>query len=241
MPLQPWSVTAVNLPEHADNPIHTDAGAAAAGFPGALVAGVTTYAAMTHLPVTAWGLDWIDHGGVAVRFRHPILDGATIDCRVDDGVVSACVDGDRCVEARFVPAVRDEIVHRSGEKLRPIEFDLDASWSDYGLRAGDDCPVYQDEGIAHASSWPRIANQFCHEQLVTGAWIHVSSRIAHLGVARIGARIRAVAEVVERIDSRAGERAILDVRVSADGHDVAAVEHEAIISLAATTTDRRGT
>jgi len=231
--LQPWSVTAVNLPEHADNPIHTDAGARAAGFSGALVAGVTTYAAMTHLPVTAWGREWISNGGAAVRFRQPILDGDTVDCTVEDNRrVTAAVDGGVRVEADFVVAVRDSIVHRSGEALLPIEFVLDATWSDYGMRAGDDSSVYAEDGIAHPSSWPRIANQFCHEQLVTGSWIHVRSRIAHLGVAPIGAEIRAVANVVGRIDSRAGERAILDVLITADGRDVAAVEHEAIISLA---------
>lgn len=233
MPLEPWSVTAVNLPEHADNPIHTDVGARAAGFSGALVAGVTTYAAMTRLPATAWGMDWLERGGAAVRFRQPILDGDTVECAVtDDRDVSALVDGGLRVEAQFVRAVRDPITHRSGDSLRPIEFDLDASWSDYGLRAGDDCSIYAEHGLAHASSWPRIANQFCHEQLVTGAWIHVRSRIAHMGVAHIGARVHAVADVVERIESRAGERAILDVRIAADGRDVAAVEHEAIVSLA---------
>ena len=233
MTMQPWSVTAVNLPEHADNPIHTDAGARAAGFSGALVAGVTTYAAMTHLPVTAWGREWISNGGAAVRFRQPILDGDTVDCTVEDNRrVTAAVDGGVRVEADFVVAVRDSIVHRSGEALLPIEFVLDATWSDYGMRAGDDSSVYAEDGIAHPSSWPRIANQFCHEQLVTGSWIHVRSRIAHLGVAPIGAEIRAVANVVERIDSRAGDRAILDVLITADGVDVAAVEHEAIVSLA---------
>ncbi len=231
--LEPWSVTAVNLPEHADNPIHTDAGARAAGFAGALVAGVTTYAAMTHVPATAWGREWITHGGAAVRFRRPVLDGDTIDCVVEhDRRVTARVDSSVRVEADFVVAVRDPIVHRTGETLQPIEFVLDASWSDYGMRSGDDCPIYAEDAIAHPSSWPRIANRFCHEQLVTGSWIHVRSRIAHLGVASIGAEIRAVAEVVERIDSRAGERAVLDVLITADGRDVAAIEHEAIISLA---------
>ena len=100
------------------------------------------------------------------------------------------------------------------------------------MRAGDDAAIYAEDGFAHPSSWPRIANRFCHEQLVTGSWIHVRSRIAHLGSAAIGTEIRAVAAVVERIDSRAGERAILDVRITADGRDAAAVEHEAIISLA---------
>ena len=230
--MQPWSVTAVNLPEHADNPIHTDAGARAAGFSGALVAGVTTYAAMTRLPVTAWGRDWITHGEASVRFRHPVLDGDTIDCVVeDDGCVTAQVAGSVRVEAEFLMTRPEPITRRSGEALRPIEFVLDASWSDYGLRSGDDSPIYAEDGIAHPSSWPRIANRFCHEQLVTGSWIHVRSRIAHLGVAPIGAEMRAEANVVDRIDSRAGERAVLDVRVTADGLDVAAIEHEAIISL----------
>lgn len=232
-PMQPWSVTAVNLPEHADNPIHTDAGAHAAGFDAALVAGVTTYAAMTHLPATAWGIDWLERGGAAVRFRSPVLDGERIDFTVDgDRDVFGSVDGGRRFAGTFVRHVRDTIEQRSGDALEPITQHLDESWSDYGARAGDDCTIYASERIAHPSSWPRLANQFCHEQLVSGSWIHVRSRIAHLGLASVGAEVRATATVVERFDSRAGERAVLDVLITADGRQVAAVEHEAIISLA---------
>lgn len=231
--MQTWSATAVNLPEHADNPIHTDSGARAAGFDAALVAGVTTYAAMCHLPATAWGVDWLSSGGASVRFRHPILDGERVDfVRGDGRTVIAEVDGQMRVEGAFVPTVDDPIEYRAGEPLDPIDFVLDHSWSDYGPRAGDDCELYARLGLAHASSWPRIANQFCHEQLVTGPWIHVRSRIAHLGTAVIGSRVTATADVVERVDSRAGERAVLDVRIASDGNDVAAIEHEAIISLA---------
>ncbi len=42
--LQPWSISAVNLPDHADNLVHTDEGAIAVGFERALVAGTTVYA-----------------------------------------------------------------------------------------------------------------------------------------------------------------------------------------------------
>lgn len=248
--LADWSVNAVNLIEHADNAIHTDAGARAAGFSGALVAGVTTYAYLTHLPTTAWGLDWLTHGGATVRFLHPVLAGDPVDCVTVHGelptrdagsdttrkpghaTVTAQVAGDVKVDAEFVDEVADEITHREGESLTPIEFVLDESWSNYGARAGDDCSIYAARGLAHAASWPRIANRFCHEQLVTGPWIHVRSRIAHLGVAAIDAEICATAVVVERIDSRAGQRAILDVAIEADGVPVAAVEHEAIIELA---------
>ncbi|MGA9275800.1 hypothetical protein [Ilumatobacter sp.] len=233
MTMAPWSVTAVNLPEHADNPIHTDAGARAAGFEGALVAGVTTYATMTHLPAVAWGLPWLAHGGATVRFRHPILDGDRIDCVVGDGPdVTADVDGETRVEATFTRRAAETAARQSTDELDPIDFVLDGSWSDYGLRAGDDCLLYAEHDIAHASSWPRLANRFCHDQLVTGPWIHVRSTITHLGVAAVGSHVHATAHIVERRESRAGERAVLDVEIAADGVDVARIEHEAIISLA---------
>ena len=229
-PLQPWSVRARNLPEHADNAIHTDAGARAAGFAGALVAGVTTYAYMTHVPATAWGMAWLEGGGAEVRFRHPVMDDDLIDLAVDDRTVTATVAGDAKAEATFLESA-DFLDERDGPTLDPIRFVVDASWSDYGTRAGDDCALYAEHGIAHPTSWPRIANRFCHEQLVEGSWIHVRSRIAHHGVAPTGSTIDATATVAERFDSRAGERAVLDVRITADRSPVATIEHEAIIRL----------
>jgi acyl dehydratase len=234
MTLTSHTFAAINLPEHANNPIHTDAGAHAAGFDGALVAGVTTYAAMTHVPSSAWGLDWLRRGGAAVRFRHPILDGRQVECvvRPDGHAVDATADGALCVEARFVETVVDRIEIRDGDPLTPIEFEAGSSWSDYGERSGDTSGVATSVGLIHPSAWPRIANQFCHEQLVIGPWIHVRSRIAHLDAPAIGAEIRATANVVERIDSRAGRRAVLDVWIEANGRPAAAIEHEAIIEIA---------
>lgn len=211
---------------------YTDAGARAAGFPGALVAGVTTYAYLTHAPATAWGMAWLADGGAEVRFRHPVLNRDCVDLVIgEQSSVTAAVGESPKAEARFTERA-DTLPRRDGPMLDPIEFVVDATWSDYGSRAGDDCPIYADHRVLHATSWPRIANQFCHEQLVVGSWIHVRSRIAHHGVAAVGSTIRATAVVAERFDSRAGERALLDVRIEADGAPVAAIEHEAIIRLA---------
>jgi hypothetical protein len=68
-----WHINASNLAEHARNPIHTDEGAQRAGFPRALVAGVTTYAYLTHPLIVAWGKDWLHNGGGEVKFRRPVL------------------------------------------------------------------------------------------------------------------------------------------------------------------------
>ena len=86
-PLVAWSAVAPNLPEHADNPIHTDEGAREAGYPAAVVAGTTVYALMTHPPAVAWGDDWIGRGGCEVRFRGPVLEDDQVECRVAAGSI----------------------------------------------------------------------------------------------------------------------------------------------------------
>lgn len=245
-PMSTWSVRAVNLPDHASNPIHTDEGGRAAGFAGALVAGVTTYAYLTHVPaassVPGWGLDWIGGGGAELRLLAPVLDQDPVDC------VPIGEDGDRAVEARVAGEVRATARVWSagtgrtngasgsggddGERLGPLDVLLDESWQDYGERAGDDLTLYRREGIVHPAAWPRLANDVFHAQLVTGSWIHTRSRIQHLGLGGVGGTARVETTVVERFTTRSGERAIADVRIAVDGLPTARIEHEALISLA---------
>ena len=75
-----WSVHAKNLPEHARNPIHTDEGGRAAGFDGALVAGVTIYAYLTNPVLTFWGIDWLREGSSVVEFKSPVLADELVEC-----------------------------------------------------------------------------------------------------------------------------------------------------------------
>ena len=240
---QPWSVVARNLPEHARNAIHTDAGAKAAGFPGALVAGVTTYAYLTHPVLAAWGLDWLAHGGCQVRFRAPVLAGDLVQC-----VPVAEPDGSVTVEARVSdsPLAR-AVVHawpvderpvpgRPGERLPEYHVVLNDEFGpDYGVRAGDDLDLCPLEDVVHPAVWLALANNIFHQHLVRGAWIHTRSIVTHRGVARAGADITISTTVVERFQ-RSGERAIADLVIRAGGEIVALVEHEAIIDLS--TSDR---
>lgn len=113
--MRSWTVEAVNLPEHADNPIHTDAGARAAGFPGALVAGITVYAYLTHVPASASGAAWVGGGRGEVRFLSPIFDGDTVACELADvDLVEARVAGD-------VRAVVDVVVSVAGRPVATLE------------------------------------------------------------------------------------------------------------------------
>jgi acyl dehydratase len=238
--LETFRITATNLAEHAGNPIHTDQGAQAAGFPRALVAGVTTYAYLTHPPAAGWGLEWLRSGGGEVRFRSPVFDGEIVDC-----VPNAEVDGAVTVEARVAgdDRARAELRAvraggpcpplRAGEVLTPRTVRLEFEWgADYGARAGDDLGLYAEHEIVHPAVWPALANHVVHAQVARGAWIHLRSVVRHHHLARAGSTATVRAVVVHRY-ARGGERAVLDVHVEVDGAVVASLEHEAIVALAA--------
>ena len=236
--IAPWTVTARNLPQHARNPIHTDAGAQAQGFPRALVAGVTTYAYLTHPVVAGWGEAWLAGGGGELRLRRPVFDADEVTCRpTPDGdavVVDAITTEDEpratfraVADAGPAPAMRD------GEVLRTRQIRLDDEFgSDYGWNTGDDLGLYRELGIVHPAVWPALANVVVHADVARGSWIHMRSIVRHHAVAPAGALADVHAVVVRRY-RRSGERAVLDVRIEVDGRPVATLEHEAIVDLSA--------
>jgi hypothetical protein len=232
-----WTVTAVNLPEHAGNPIHTDAGARAAGFAGALVAGVTTYAYLTHPLVAAWGLEWVEGGGGELRLVAPVFAGDVVTCRParrdDRWQIDACCQSEPVVRATLtaIRHGRSASDRRDGEPLTTLRVRLTDEWESYGRRLGDDLDVYDREGVVHPAVWPALANRVVHDQLARGSWIHVRSRIDHHGLARVGAEAVVEGVVIERRYRRSGEWAIVGVTIDAGGRLVASVEHEAILAL----------
>lgn len=234
--LQPWTTTAINLPDHADNPVHTDAGARAAGFERALVAGTTVYAYMTHPVVSAWGTDWLLEGGAELRLRQPVFDQDTVDCTVGaiDGHDGPVIRAEVAAEARatlalwrsaVAPAIRD------GESLEALSIELNQAHVDYGMRAGDDHTIYAEQRIVPPVTWPTLANEVFMHHLVTGPWVHVRSKIFHQRLARVGETVTVEPTLIDRFDSRAGQRAVVDMRFIVDGLAVCTVEHEAIIVM----------
>jgi acyl dehydratase len=235
----PWSVVARNLPEHASNTIHTDAGARAAGYPSALVAGVTTYAYLTHPLVAAWGLDWLSRGGGEVRFRSPVYAGDEVQCLPSPDDAGGWVVDGRCPARSDVALVRLSAVRdagpspptRPGEPLPSRTVTLAGRWgADYGARAGDDLALYEREGVVHPAVWPAIANHVVASELVTGPWIHTRSIVRHHAPGPAGATVDLHATVVRRFE-RSGQRAVLDVAIELDGRPLATLEHEATVVL----------
>lgn len=241
----PFRIRAVNAPQHARNPIHTDEGARAAGYPSALVAGVTTYAYLTHPLAEGWGMPWVRSGGAEVRFRSPVFADDQLVCtpRVDaDGsvAVAATVGDDHSVRAEVVavlhgPAASPLRAGRVSEPvLEPVEVQLEGEWgAGYGAAVGDPFDLYTREGVVHPAVWPALANHVVHSQVARGSWVHVRSAVVHHAAVPVGSFAVVRAVVVRRFE-RSGERAVLDVRVEVDGVTVASIEHEAIVALPGT-------
>ena len=238
--LLPWSILARNLPGHADNPIHTDAGARAAGFERALVAGVTSYAYCCHPVIERLGLDWVASGEAEVRFMSPVFNGDLLSFpvveRADGGldvVATAAREGSPLVAMSAWRAHRASFEPRRGEALAPVTLRLEGEYdADYATRAGDDQQDCAVAGVVHPAVWPALANSVFHSQLARGSWVHTRSIVRHHRLAPAGAEAE-VSTVVVRRFHRHGERAVADVVIRVDGAVVATLEHEAIIDVSA--------
>ncbi len=85
----PYCVTAFNASKHSENKMHDDTVAKKFGFSGGLVAGAEVFAYMSHVPLQAWGLAFLERGRMEGRFLKPIYDGETASVTVeeaDDGL-----------------------------------------------------------------------------------------------------------------------------------------------------------
>lgn len=205
----PWRLTARNLPAHAGNPIHTDAGAQAAGYPSALVAGVTVHAWLTHPAVVAWGDDWRRHGGGSVRFRRPVFDREEVTCVAapDDDEPGAlrieALTPTGYEEARAVLMARppdaslaapaslpvvprhdkfpaDAAVLSAVEMLGSIDCVLEGAWgAGYAAESGDDLDAYADGRTVHPGVFLEAAHLALTRNIGLPAWIHTSSTYRH--------------------------------------------------------------
>ena len=232
-----WSVHARNLPEHARNPIHTDEGGRAAGFDGALVAGVTIYAYLTNPVLTLWGIDWLREGSSLVEFKSPVLANDLVECvTILDKAslnINATVDGEvraHCTAYMNKPYLGN-FSASSGELLESEEIHLINEWANYGERAGDNQEIYSERGLIHPAVWPALANHIIEKNLVDGPWIHTRSKIFHHELVEIGSTANIESQVVNRFASRAGSRAVINISIKINGKKAISLEHEALVSL----------
>ena len=236
----PFRVRAVNTAADSENKIHDDCVAAAYGFRGGLVPGVTVYGYLASEAIGRLGREWLDRGAMDVRFHQPVYEGEDVEVTGEElGEGRVRVEAGKCATGiawigNHLPDYRDSGPQEIERKEPSVEtlaagtalgtyrerLDLSAARMSAPLNASI-------EGFAHPAILLALANRIFVENYRLGPWIHVASEVRKFHAARDGEEIEVRAKVVDRHERKGHEFVVLDVLISA-GEPLEQVRHTAI-------------
>jgi hypothetical protein len=235
-----FHVRAVNTAVDSENKIHDDATAAAYGFRGGLVPGVTVYGYLAAAVCQHFGAEWLERGAMDVRFQKPVYDGDDLTVIVEpqsDGRVCVaagdCASGVAWVHQEEPTALSgDAPVVRRGASVETLAVGtVLGTWTERldlsppGISAPLDPAV---DGRGHPAVMLGLANRIFVENYQLGPWMHVASEVRKFGSAKAGDEIRVWARVEDRYEKKGHEFVVLDVAISDGGRILERVRHTAI-------------
>jgi acyl dehydratase len=237
-PASTFRTRAHNTAADSENKIHDDRVASKYGFRGGLVPGVTVYGYMVPAILEQLGPEWMERGGVSVRFVAPCYQGATVVAACDGSMITA--------------AAEDGSFYASGKVT--MEYDAaDQATTDYPvhpLPAKEQRPVASSETIL--PGWPlgsisqtldvadesaiperllRMANEILVANFVMSPWIHVESVVRHHRLPDIGEGITVTGTILECFERKRRRFAAAGMTMSADDRPVATIRHTFIYEL----------
>ena len=241
-------IQAVNTAADSENRIHDDAIAAAYGFRGGLVPGVTIYGYLCAPVLDHFGHEWLNRGAMSVSFKRPVYEGDTVvveATQIDDSRLRVSIDRARATgvawmhdtapferkRADLLAPSRDHRHAASEASLAPgtalgsIETTLDLAQA----RMSAPLPAaIGDERLAHPAVLLALANDLLLRNVALGPWIHAASEVTNFSAARDGEVLRVYGAVLERFERSGHEFVKLDVFVEAAHRAVQRVIHTAI-------------
>lgn len=227
----------------AENRVHNPAVARSFGFAGGLVPGVDTYAYLTRPVVERWGLEWLRHGWGELRLLKPVFEADELEIAFEDGTVTAKkADGELC--AQLVVGLEGRPVQPLPPGDRPVPARrYEASEASFRLHGFgtyrqtvteeqaqrhlhdvlETLPLYDQEAIVHPAHLLRFANTALSATYRLGPWLHVGSRVQHVGLVARGQEVEARARLAGCFEKKGHRFVELDVEVTG-----ARIRHTAI-------------
>jgi len=241
----PLHVRAVNTAPDSENKIHDNASAAAYGFRGGLVPGVTVYGYMAAAALEFFGPEWLEHGAMDVRLFKPVYDGDDLTVTLEPGAdghariavgesagAGAWIDvGQTAWSARdpLVAPLPKRIPSREtlapGTRLGSIARPLDLSQS--RIAAPLD-PFLGPDRQAHPAVLLSLANEILMSNYELGPWMHTASEVRKFSSVRDGEPIRVEARIEDRFEKKGHEFVVLDVAILGENRVIEQVRHTAI-------------
>jgi len=230
-----FRVKAHNTAADSENKIHDDRVAAAYGFRGGLVPGVTVYGYMVPAILDRFGRRWLECGSVNMRLHAPCYGGETVLARCAEFTVTATRDDGSILASGIVTENSDG---------RPEAYPL------HPLPAIDQRPVASPETIIpglplgsiretldvqDAGAVPerllRMANEILVRNFRMSPWIHAGSHVIHHHLATPGQEITVTGAIQECFERKGRRFAVAGLALSANSEPVASVRHTFIYQL----------
>jgi acyl dehydratase len=237
-------VRAINTAPDSENRMHSDSVAAAYGFRGGLVPGVTVYGYMASATIGHFGPDWLERGAMDVRFRAPVYEGdeVVVSVRPDDHERAQVEAGQSAYAAAWIhqesaPPEEDyqggaiERRAASPETLVPGtrlgEFVERLDLANSRMSAPLDSAIGPGR-FAHPAILLALANRILMQNYELGPWIHAESEIRKFAAAEDGEEIRVRAKIDDRYERKGHEFVVLDVILVGRNGVVERIRHTAI-------------
>jgi len=204
-------VKAHNTATDSENKIHDDRIAAAYGFRGGLVPGVTVYGYMIPPVIERLGRRWLERGGMTMRFFAPCYEGDMVVARCDGAEVNAEQENGSCYAAGTVTveaSARQAVVSFPWCSLPEMDQRPVASSATIlpGTPLGGIRETLDVEDIAAIPErLLRMANEILVRNFRMSPWIHAGSEVRHHHLAACGQEIM-VSGVIQECFERKGRK-----------------------------------
>lgn len=164
--IPPYTVVARNLAAETENRIHADDVARQYGFEGGLVAGITTYAYLTHPVVERWGEEWLTRGTFGVRLLHPVYDGEALEVlgRPAEGPEHVLEVEARNAAGRVCAVGRATLPHEAADVHEAADAPDPVGWPEAPLPAPEDRPPVSVETMRALETLGSVARTFRAER-----------------------------------------------------------------------------
>jgi hypothetical protein len=240
-PASIFRIKAHNTAVDSENKIHDDRVAAAHGFRGGLVPGVTVYGYMIPPVVERLGRRWIGCGGITVRFVAPCYEDDTVVARCDGSVVSAEQE-DGSLYASGAVTIGDGSHHGSASLpfRPPPEMDRRPVASSATIVPGTPLgSIRATLDVQDTASIPerllRMANEILVRNFRMSPWIHAGSEVRHHRLAECGQEIVVSGLIQECFERKGRKFAVAAIEMSAGDESsprlIATVRHTFIYGL----------
>lgn len=245
-----YQIRAVNSATDSENRIHDNTTAAAYGFRGGLVPGVTVFGYMIQPVLDHFGLEWLERGAMSVRFREPVYEREIVDVDAqpaDAGRLQLSLAAGRALAAAWMngdaappdftgypdsapppESRRPPASHQAFEPGRALgtlvkRIDLAAARLTEPLPA-----AIGPARLVHPAVLLGLSNEILMRNVVLGPWIHAASEIANFAPAHDGDTLSARGRVIETYERKGHEFVVLDVVVAIGNRAIQQVRHTAI-------------